>query len=170
MCSKWYAIFLLFSMVLGSQAQAISAYGQFSSIVTQIPSASGASFVKMDSVDNLQNLEIASSKDKIIIKEEGTYFIIATGQIGGISAGAKGYIDIWFVKNDVPIPNSNNRMTITDYRTVGVLTTQFIIKLSPNDTIATRYFASAPSIGFVFSQPDREPIVSSFLLSIFKVD
>lgn len=172
MSKLWKTIFcfLLTGLSLQEKALAASAFGQFSSLVTQVPSASGASLVKMDSVENVQNLEISKNKDKIVIKEAGYYFVIATGQIGGVSVGAKGYMDIWFVKNDVAIPNSNNRMTITDYRTIGVLSSQFIIKLAPGDTFGTSYSASAPSLGFVFSQPDIEPAVSSFLLSIFKID
>ena len=146
-----YFLFSPYGLVPSEKALAASAFGQFSSLVTQVPSASGASLVKMDSVENLQNLEISKNKDKIIIKEAGYYFVIATGQIGGVSVGAKGYMDIWFVKNDVAIPNSNNRMTITDYRTIGVLRSQFIIKLAAGDTFSTSYSASAPSFWVLFS-------------------
>lgn len=146
------------------------AYAQVSSLKTQIPFSSTPTAITIDSVDALKNFAVGPNKDQLIAKEEGVYFLIASGQCGSVNKSDTGYMDLWFVKNGAAIPNSNCRLTVDRSTSIGILVTQFLIKLSKGDTISTNFSASGPSLGFIFTQPDNEPANTSFLLSIFKVE
>lgn len=146
-----------------------AAYGQFSSLTTQVPTSSKTNIVKMDQTDEILNLDISPKKDQIIIKEDGIYQIIASGQVGATSSDGAGYMDIWFIKNGKAITNSGCRMTISDASQTGVLISQTSLSLKAGDTISTGYSASAASLGFIFLQPDNEPAIPSYLCSITKI-
>lgn len=145
------------------------AYFQAGSVKTQVPTNAGTSYIEMDLVDLSKNVELSPSKDKLIIKEKGVYFLVTSGQIGALTRGAAGYMDIWVVKNGKPFPNSTYRVGISPYFAIGLLTNQFVISLEAGDTIATGYSASAPSLGFIYIQPDNEPAIESFTISLFKI-
>jgi hypothetical protein len=147
-----------------------NAYAQLSSLKTQIPPSAKPAALIMDRVDLIHNFELSPEKDKLIAKIGGTYFVVAAGQCGSINRINTGYNDLWFVKNGASVPNSNCRMSTNNPISISVLMTQFLIELKPGDTIATHFSASAPSLGFLFWQPDNEPAVTSFLFSIFKID
>lgn len=164
LCKK---IFIYIGMMC--PAAILAASGQLTSLRTQLPAVAGSSLVRMDNTDYLENLELTSQKDKVIIKEDGIYYIQSAGQVGSISPGVIGYMDIWFEKNGAPIPNSNCRATVDPSTFTTVLISQTILKLSKGDMIGTRYAASGPSLGFIFMEPDNEPAIPSLIFSIFKV-
>lgn len=167
------AFFLFGSSLLLSlslHAAPDTAYAQLSSLKTQIPSSTKPAVLIMDSVDVLHNFEVSPKRDKLITKVGGVYFIIASGQSASMNKSDSGHMDLWFVKNSQPIPNSNCRMSVDNPISNSVLITQFLISLAPGDTIGTNFSANAPSLGFVFTQPDNEPANTSFLFSIFKVE
>jgi hypothetical protein len=157
-------------MSLPAYADPDTAYAQLSSLKTQIPSSTKPAAIIMDSVDLLHNFEVSPKRDKLITKVGGVYFIIASGQSASMNKSDSGHMDLWFVKNSQPIPNSNCRMSVDNPISNSVLITQFLIALQPGDTIGTNFSANAPSLGFVFSQPDNEPANTSFLFSILKVE
>lgn len=158
----------LIFLVKAEMAMATS-YGSLSSIVTQTPSTPGTNLVIMDQADEMLNLELSPKKDKVIIKEDGVYLIIANGQIGSLSTGAIGYMDLWFLKNDKPIPNSGNRVSISDSTQVAMLVAQLAISLKAGDTISTGFSASGPSLGLIFIQPDNEPAMTSYDITVLKI-
>ncbi len=147
-----------------------TAFAQLSSISTQIPPTNQSASLFAETVDMIQNFDLNAKKDKLTAKVEGVYFIIASGQCASLNKASTGYLDIWFVKNSKPIPNSNCRLSVDRPISTTVLITQFLVSLSPGDTIGTDFSASAPNLGFMFTQPDNEPANTSFFFSIFKVD
>ncbi len=146
-----------------------TSYGQLSSLTTQAPTSAGTNLVKMEMIDEILNLEVGPKKDKVIIKEDGVYLIIASGQVGAITSEASGYMDLWFIKNGKSIPNSGCRMSISDSTQIGVVVSQAALTLKAGDTISAGYSSSGPSLGFIFIQPDNEPAITSFLFSIIKI-
>ncbi len=160
---------ILFFCFLALNNLEAAAYAQFSSLVTQTPASYKGSLVRMDQADLVVNFDIGPNKEKIIIKEAGYYFVICTGIVGATNEGAKGYVDLWFNVNQKQVPNSTNRIAIPDSSTISVLTSQTILKLSPGDEVSVSFSASSPSLGFIFLQPDNEPAMSSFMLSIFNL-
>lgn len=165
----WSALLFLFPLAVSAQ-DTVTAYAQLSSIKSQIPSSPRPMPLVMDSVDVLHNFELNSKRDKLTAKVGGVYFVIASGQCGSVNKTDTGYLDLWFVKNSEPVPNSNSRMSIDNPISISILVTQFIVSLVPGDTISSNFSASGPAVGFIFSQPDNEPANTSFLFSIFKID
>ncbi len=166
---KFIAIFPLLFLLFKAEALVATAYGQLSSLTTQMPTSAGANLVKMEVADELLNIDLSPQKTKLIIKEDGVYFIMASGQVGAVSSGASGYVDLWLVKNDKQVPNSNCRITINDSAETDVLISQAALTLKTGDTISSGFSSSGPSLGFIFTQPDNEPAIVSFLFSIFKL-
>jgi len=164
--------YLFFALLVfkGIALQAAPAYAQLSSLVTQLPAAKGTSTIKMDSVDEIKNMEVSPDKDKVIIKDTGVYFVLTAAQIGATSPGAKGWVDVWLIKNGAGIANSNTRMSIDQSTTTDVLVSQAVLSLKAGDTIATGYSASGPSLGILLTQPDNEPAIPSVIFSILKID
>lgn len=167
LCSVVFASVLIH---LPTYANPDTAYAQLSSLKTQIPPSNKPAAIIMDSVDVLHNFDVSPKRDKLITKVGGVYFIIASGQCASMNKSDSGHMDLWFVKNSQPIPNSNCRMSVDNPISNSVLITQFLIELAPGDTIGTNFSANAPSLGFVFAQPDNEPANTSFLFSIFKIE
>jgi hypothetical protein len=165
-----YVLFPLALFIKGGTLQADVAYAQLSSLATQTPAATGTSILKMESIDAIRNLEISSDKTKLIIKESGVYFIMAAAQVGATSRGARGYVDIWLIKNGANIANTNTRMSIDTPTSTSVLVCQAVLSLNSADIIATGYSASGPSLGIVLMQPDNEPAIPSIIFSILKID
>ncbi|HEY5743357.1 MAG TPA: hypothetical protein VIS99_12540 [Terrimicrobiaceae bacterium] len=150
--------------------QADVAYAQLSSLVIQTPAAKGRSIIKMDSVDAMRNMEMSADKTKVVIKDSGVYLIMAAAQVGATSPGARGYVDIWLIKNDTNVSNSNTRMSVDTSASTGVLVCQSVLSLKAGDMIATGFSASGPELGIVLLQPDKEPAIPSIIFSILKID
>lgn len=164
---KFLKFLFFFSSLISLNAA--TTYGQFSSLFTQMPGTK-SSIVKFDSIDVIKNLVVSPSKDKIIIKEDGVYFLIASGQVGALTDPANGYMDLWVVRNDRPVANSNARMSIRDASETGALITEVIVELKTGDTVSFGFSASNPNLGFIYSEPANEPAVVSFYVSIFKME
>jgi hypothetical protein len=155
---------------LHSLCMADSAYVEIDSLVTQVPPNKGASLLKLDTIDEIKGAELAPSKDKLLIKTSGVYFISATGQIGAVFRGAEGYMDLWLVKNGKDVPDSSVRRALSKSNPMSIITTTFLLELSAGDTLAAAFSASEPSLGFLFLKPDVEPAITSFTLSMFKIN
>jgi hypothetical protein len=150
------------------KAYASITYGQFSSLTTQIPN--GPSLIKVEVTDEIKNLSISNGKDKLIIKEDGVYFVLVTAQVGAIKELTKGYLDLWFVKNDVALSNTNCRLSIKEWTDTAVLMTQVSEKFQAGDTLSVRFSSSSPELGIICIKPENEPIIPSVILSIFKLE
>lgn len=145
-------------------------YAQLSSLNNQIPSSPGRHAVILDHAELIKNFEMGPKKDLLIAKEEGVYFVIASGQIGTTRENAIGNLDLWFSKNGKAIPNSNCRQSLETPGSTSILISQFIVNLLPGDTISALFATSRPYLGFVCIKPENEPVIPSVLFSIFKLD
>lgn len=145
------------------------AYAQISSYVTQTPTSGVGSLVKMEIVDAIKGFELSSDKKKLICKQKGLYFAMASGQVGAANPGALGYVDCWFTKNGESLSNSNNRQTINSSSYTGCLISQFIMELEVGDSLGVVFSASGPSLGYIYIKPDNEPGIPSFTLSLNQI-
>ncbi len=145
------------------------AYAQLSSVQNQIPSSSNAMPIAMEIVHEMKNFELGPKKDSLVVKEDGVYFLFASGQIGSVPAKATGNVDIWFVKNGIGIPDSTGRESLDKATSAGLAISKFVTKLSAGDTISTYFATSRASLGLVAISPEGEPMIASFLFSIFKI-
>lgn len=148
-------------------------FAQLSSLQTQIP-GTGTQVVAMRNVDSLNNIE-RDSDNKVIIKEAGTYVIIAAGQVGQVGSDKNvpftgGYVDLWLKKNDKAIPNTNTRQSVDGIQTTGVLVSQAILSLNPRDVISVGYSANKPTLGLIaIPATVDEPAIPSIIFSIYKL-
>lgn len=145
------------------------AYAQLSSLQHQIPPSSNAMPVVMEIVHEMKNFELGPKKDSLIVKEDGVYFFIASGQIGAVRPNATGNIDLWFVKNGIGIPDSTCRESLDKGNAAGLAISQFVTYLSKGDTVSTHFATSRPALGLAPIEPKDEPMIPSFLFSIFKI-
>jgi hypothetical protein len=149
--------------------EAATAFGQLSSITSQVPPVSANAFVQLDSLDAGVNIALSADKQSVIIKEEGYYFMMTNANVGSIDQTTTGYVDVWLVCNKKPLPNTGCRMTVDRPETVGVVVSQGIIYLKAGDRVGTGFAASGPSLGIIFTQPDTEPAISSLIFCLFKM-
>jgi hypothetical protein len=161
-------LFVLACLFLGDLAAAT--YANLTSLTTITPTSSKGSLVKFDSVEAIKGFDLASAKNKLIVKQDGMYFIIISAQIGATSPEATGYVDVWLSKNGKPIPNSTGRTAILDSTATYTLVIQSILPLKNGDMIENYLSASGPSLGCIYMQPDNEPALSSYQLVIIKID
>jgi hypothetical protein len=146
-----------------------TAYAQFSSIQTQSPTSYKGGIIKLDQVDLIENVGIDPTRTKIIIKEAGTYFFGTSALLGATSAGGKGYMDIWFIKNGASVANSNRRVAIPHYTAIAAVDAQIVMNLAQGDEISLGFSSSSPSLGFIFVQPENEPAMTSIMLAMFNL-
>ena len=165
-----FRLFALLGVWMSGSALHAVPHAHLYSLVTQMPSARTGSLVKMESIDSMEGFELSPTKDLLIAKVAGLYFLFYTGQIGAATPGAEGFIDCWFVKNGKPVPNTTKRQTVDTSNFAGLMNTALVTPLSPGDTIGTMFSASGPSLGLVQIKPSVAPTITSVSVTIFKID
>ena len=153
---------------IGIYADRPVVFTQLSSLQNQ-PALSPINLASLEKVDGIQN--IGNNLTNITIKKPGYYVVIAVGQAGAIKQGVSGeqYLDIWLLKNGVPLANSTARITVSQVLT-GTVITQDIVGLNQNDTVSVGFSATDPAFGLV-SRPAKgqEPAIASIVFSIYKI-
>lgn len=164
------AVVSFFSIVMMSTGMLnASTYAQISSLNTQALGDAKTAIVKMENMEVSNGIDLASSKDKVMIKEDGVYFIMAAPQVGSTNSSATGYVDVWLMRNGNQMPNSNVRKGIAQGSDTTVVVSQTIAKLNAGDSIGIGYSASNPALGLIFTKPENEPAIPSLIFSIFKI-
>lgn len=147
------------------------AYVQLSSSVTQTPTPIVGSLILADTVNTIKNFEISDKKDSVICKVSGLYFLSCSMQPAALKRGIAGYLDCWFELNGKAISDSTTRQYVTEESPVGLMNIPFLIRLNEGDSIGARISASGPDIGIIYVQnPHNEPDITSYIISIFKID
>lgn len=169
LCRMLLSCVLFYILASGSQLHAV-AHAQIYSLVTQIPYSKTGSLVKMNLIDSMEGFELSPTKDFLIAKTDGLYFLMFTGQIGSETPGSEGYVDCWFVKNGKPLPNTTKRQTVNTSNFAGLMNTGLIIALAVGDTFGIMFSASGPSLGLIHIKPSVAPGITSVNFTIFKID
>lgn len=163
--------FAFISSNLPAEEQVKMAYAQLLSLKSQIhnPENPQNRIVKLEQIDGSQGVDV-STPDKVIIQETGIYFMLAMGEAGAEKTGDSGFVDIWFMKNGQPIPNSASRQSVSDSKLTTVILTQTIIPLKAGDSINLGFFANKASAGLIaFPAFQNEPNIPSIVFSIYKI-
>ena len=131
-------------------------------------------FVNMDSNDYL-NAGITHSTSRnnadVIVNKEGTYLLVAAGQVGKTSGNTTCNVDLWLKQNTQMVGNSNTRASVNTVNDTIVLVSQAVLPLKANDTINTMMSVSAvdQGCGLIDTAPSSEPNIPAIIFSIVRI-
>ena len=131
-------------------------------------------FVNMDSNDYL-NAGITHSTSRnnadVIVNKEGTYLLVAAGQVGKTSGNTTCNVDLWLKQNTQMVGNSNTRASVNTVNDTIVLVSQAVLPLKANDTINTMMSVSAvdQGCGLIDTAPTTEPNIPAIIFSIVRI-
>jgi hypothetical protein len=163
MKTTFAAIFV--SATLLASAAFAAPFLQASSTETQLATDTKPKVVTMNSTDATSG--ITNENGVVTVPEDGTYFLMAAGQVGGTAPGS---VKIWMRVNDADVGNSNTIQAIPDPAYTAVLVCQGLATLKKGDKIVVAFSSTAPNIGLVVTSPEGEPVVPAVIFSAFKVD
>ena len=140
---------LIAPLAFAQQVENTSA-AQLSHTVSIQPNVTKPVYVPMNSNDYI-NGGITHSDTRnpadVIINQDGTYLIVAAGQVGKTSGTTTCNVDLWLSQNSEYVVNSNTRASINTANDTIVLVSQAIMPLKANDTINTVMSVSAANQG-----------------------
>src|SRR3972149_246235 len=162
---------ILLAPLAFAQLAEITPAAQLSHTVSIQPNVTNAVYVPLNSNDYI-NGGITHSDTRnpadMIINEEGSYLIVAAGQVGKTSGSTTCNVDLWLSQNGEYVVNSNTRASVND---TIVLVSQAIMPLKANDTINTVMSVSAANqgCGLINTAPPSEPNIPAIIFSIVRI-
>jgi len=150
------------------------AFGQFSSKKTQRPSTLKPYMIELDPLSGLDEAmqEIEFKEGDIIIKQSGTYLLLACPQISKTSGYTPRWIDFWVKINGKDVSNSNLRCVVQmpDEKTVTML--NLVAPLNKRDVINITMALETISdgLGIEAIQPKDEPTIPSIIVTLVQLD
>lgn len=150
------------------------AFGQFSSLKTQRIRELKPVEVELDTAEDIAGgvQTIDFDKGDIIIKQSGTYLIIAAPQIGKTDGTRNRWIDFWIRINNVDLSNSNVRRVITQPCESDVVSMNTVTDLNKDDIIQIVMAGESDSegLGIECIEPEGEPGIPSIIVTIVQLD
>ncbi len=157
-----------------SQTEYRKAFGQFSSMQTQRIGNLEPMVVHLDSQEQVAGGSHSIDFDggNIIIKQSGTYLIIAAPQIGKTDGTRNRWIDFWIRINNVDLSNSNVRRVITQPCESDVVSMNTVTDLNKDDIIQIVMAGESDSegLGIECIEPEGEPGIPSIIVTIVQLD
>lgn len=150
-------------------------YAQISDLTTQsCPQLPSVANVTLNRNDGLRSFihSTTTRSNEIVIPEDGVYLFIAVPQVGEATTQADGVHNLWMMKNNTKIPNSNIKTTIM--LQVGVTETMtgtlnWVGALQEHDIISFQQGCTDPDIGIIFSNSTTIPATPSIIISAYKL-
>ena len=107
----------------------------------------------------------------VIVNEEGSYLIVAAGQVGKTSGNTTCNVDLWLRQNGEDVANSNTRASVNTANDTIVLVSQAIMPLKPDDTLNTMMSVSATDqdCGLINTAPSTESNIPAIIFSIVRI-
>jgi hypothetical protein len=138
------------------------------------PNVTKPVYVPMNSNDYInEGITHGSTRNgaDVIVNQDGTYLIMAAGQVGKTSGNTTCNVDLWLNENREHIPNSNTRASVNTVNDTIVLVSQAIMPLKANDTINTIMAVSATGqgCGLLNIAPSGEPNIPSIIFTIVRI-
>ncbi len=164
---------LIAPLAFAQQVEYTSA-AQLSQSVSIQPNVTKPVYVPMNSNDYI-NGGITHSDTRnptdVIINQDGTYLIVAAGQVGKTSGTTTCNVDLWLSQNSEYVVNSNTRASINTANDTIVLVSQAIMPLKANDTINTVMSVSAADqgCGLINIAPPSAPNIPAIIFSIVRI-
>jgi len=128
----------------------------------------------MDSNDYINGGITHSStrnSDDVIVNQDGTYLIVAAGQVGKSSGNTTCNVDLWLSQNGEFVANSNTRASVITVNDTIVLVSQAIMPLKANDTINTVMSVSdiGQGCGLINTALPGEPNIPAIIFTIVRI-
>jgi len=138
------------------------------------PNVTAPVYVIMNSNDYINGgITHSNSRNSadVIVNEEGSYLIVAAGQVGKTSGNTTCNVDLWLRQNGEDVANSNTRASVPTNSDTIVLVSQAIMPLKPNDIINTMMSVSATDegCGLINTLPSNEPDIPAIIFSIVRI-
>ena len=107
----------------------------------------------------------------VIINKDGSYLIVASGQVGKTSGNTTCNVNLWLKQNGQDVANSNTRYAVSTANDTVVLVSQAIMPLKMNDTISPMMSVSQTNqgCGLINTQPSGEPDIPAIIFSIVRI-
>ena len=165
---------ILIAPLAFAQMAAITPAAQLSHTVSIQPNVTRPIFVPMNSNDYI-NGGITHSDTRnpadVIINQDGSYLIVAAGQVGKTSGSTTCNVDLWLSQNGEYVANSNTRASVNAVNDTIVLVSQAIMPLKANDTINTVLSVSAANqgCGLINTSLPSEPTIPAIIFTIVRI-
>jgi hypothetical protein len=165
---------ILIAPLAFAQMAAITPAAQLSHTVSIQPNVTRPIFVPMNSNDYI-NGGITHSDTRnpadVIINQDGSYLIVAAGQVGKTSGNTTCNVDLWLSQNGEYVANSNTRASVNAVNDTIVLVSQAIMPLKANDTINTMMSVSATNqgCGLINTSLPSEPTIPAIIFTIVRI-
>ena len=157
-----------------AQDAAFTPAAQLSHTESIQPNVTRPVFIPMNSNDYINGgITHSNSRNSadVIINQDGTYLIVAAGQVGKTSGNTTCNVDLWLSQNGEFVANSNTRASVNTANDTIVLVSQAIMPLKANDTINTMMSVSATNqgCGLINIAASNEPIIPAIIFSIVRI-
>lgn len=164
-------ILTLFSMAFVAISPVAAQYAQLSSTVTQKNGALGKGVaITFNSIDAIATgLSFTKGSSTITVNSAGTYFVVASPQVGlatGCAKTAPFTADYWIVQNGVAVANTGVRL-VTAATGTDVIVSQGIFVLKAGDKL--QVFGSGICSASVAFAPAGEATIPSIIFSMYKI-
>ena len=165
---------ILIAPLAFAQTAAVTPAAQLSHTESIQPNVTKPVYVPMNSNDYI-NGGITHSNSRnaadVTVNEEGSYLIVAAGQVGKTSGNTTCNVDLWLSQNGEYVANSNTRASVNTANDTIVLVSQAIMPLKANDTINTVMSVSATGqgCGLINTLPPNEPNIPAIIFSIIRI-
>jgi hypothetical protein len=165
---------MLIAPLAFAQEPAFTPAAQLSHTISIQPNVTKPIYVPMNANDYI-NAGITHSStrnpDDVIVNQDGTYLIVAAGQVGKTSGSTTCNVDLWLSQNSEYVANSNTRASVNAVNDTIVLVSQAIMPLKASDTINTVMSVSVSDqgCGLINTAPSTEPNIPAIIFSIVRI-
>ena len=165
---------ILIAPLAFAQQAAFTPAAQLSHTISIQPNVTKPVYVPMNSNDYINGgITHSSTRNPadVIINQDGSYLIVAAGQVGKTSGNTTCNVDLWLSQNGEYVANSNTRASVNAVNDTIVLVSQAIMPLKVNDTINTVMSVSATNqgCGLINTAPSSEPNIPAIIFSIVRI-
>lgn len=165
---------MLIAPLAFAQEPAFTPAAQISHTISIQPNVTKPIYVPMNANDYI-NAGITHSStrnpDDVIVNQDGTYLIVAAGQVGKTSGSTTCNVDLWLSQNGEYVANSNTRASVNAVNDTIVLVSQAIMPLKATDVINTVMSVSASDqgCGLINTASPTEPNIPAIIFSIVRI-
>ena len=157
-----------------AQETAVTPSAQLSHTISIQPKVTKPVYVIMNSNDYINGgITHSTSRNAadVIVNKDGSYLIVAAGQVGKTSGNTTCNFDLWLKQNGQDVANSNTRYNVNTKNETVVLVSQAIMPLKANDTINTMMSVSQTNqgCGLINTLPPGEPDIPAIIFSIIRI-
>ena len=165
---------ILIAPLAFAQEPAFTPAAQLSHTISIQPNVTKPIYVPMNANDYI-NAGITHSStrnpDDVIVNQDGTYLIVAAGQVGKTSGSTTCNVDLWLSQNGEYVANSNTRASVNTANDTIVLVSQAIMPLKATDIINTVMSVSVSDqgCGLINTALPTEPNIPAIIFSIVRI-